>query len=401
MKSRYDALVIGGGPGGAIAAGDLAAKGHSVCLVEKRPAIGAPVRCAEGIGKDILKEFIRPDDRWISAEIRGARLVAPDGTTMSIEQEMAGSKVGYILDRKIFDRELVWQAASRGAEVYVKTRAVAPILEDGFVKGAVLESCGRPREVRADVVIAADGVESKFSRWCGVETAVPLRELMSCSQYLLTDIEIDPVMTVFYLGNKVAPEGYAWVFPKGERTANVGIGISSRRSRDGNRARDYLDRFVAERFPDGKTIEHIVGGVSVCRPLPCSVADGLMIVGDAARVSDPITGGGIYNAMHTGRLAAGVASDGISAGNCSQAALMPYDRAWRHSKVGKTLERNYRIKEYFITLSDEKLNAIVHSMARMNLKDFSVFAMVKELIRHNPRLLLELKGLRDSLAITD
>jgi digeranylgeranylglycerophospholipid reductase len=255
--------------------------------------------------------------------------------------------------------------------------------------------------VRADVVIAADGVESKFSRWCGVETAVPLRELMSCSQYLLTDIEIDPVMTVFYLGNKVAPEGYAWVFPKGERTANVGIGISSRRSRDGNRARDYLDRFVAERFPDGKTIEHIVGGVSVCRPLPCSVADGLMIVGDAARVSDPITGGGIYNAMHTGRLAAGVASDGISAGNCSQAALMPYDRAWRHSKVGKTLERNYRIKEYFITLSDEKLNAIVHSMARMNLKDFSVFAMVKELIRHNPRLLLELKGLRDSLAITD
>ena len=94
MKSRYDALIIGGGPGGAIAAGDLAEKGHSVCLVEKRPAIGAPVRCAEGIGKDILTEFIEPDERWISADINGAQLVAPDGTTMSIEREMAGSKVG-------------------------------------------------------------------------------------------------------------------------------------------------------------------------------------------------------------------------------------------------------------------------------------------------------------------
>ena len=143
MKDRYDVLVIGGGPGGAIAAGDLAEKGHSVCLVEKRPAIGAPVRCAEGIGKDILAEFIEPEDRWISAEIHGARLVAPDGTTMSIEREMAGSKVGYILDRKIFDRELVWQAASRGAEIRVKTRAAAPILEDGVVKGARLESAAK------------------------------------------------------------------------------------------------------------------------------------------------------------------------------------------------------------------------------------------------------------------
>jgi len=399
MKSRYDVLVIGGGPGGAVAAGDLAATGHSVCLVEKRPAIGAPVRCAEGIGKEVLAGFIEPDERWISAEINGARIVAPDGVSMTLEQQMAGSKVGYILDRKIFDRELVWQAAAQGAEVHVKTRATGAILEGGAVKGATVETCGETREVRADVVIAADGVESKFPRWCGIDSAVPLRELMSCAQYILTDIDIEPAMTVFYLGNRVAPEGYAWVFPKGDRTANVGIGISARRSRDGNRARDYLDRFVAAHFPNGKTIEYIVGGVPVCRPLPCTVADGLMIVGDAARVADPMTGGGIYNAMYTGRLAAGVASNSICAGDCSAAALMAYDQGWRHAKLGKTLERNWRIKEYFITLSDEKLNAIVHSMAKINLKDFSVFALVKELIRHNPKLLLELKGLHDSLKV--
>ena len=67
MKSKYDVLVIGGGPAGALAARTAAEKGLSACLVEKRPAIGAPVRCAEGIGKEALAEFIEPDPRWISA----------------------------------------------------------------------------------------------------------------------------------------------------------------------------------------------------------------------------------------------------------------------------------------------------------------------------------------------
>ena len=393
MKQRYDLLVIGGGPGGAIAARTAAEKGLSACLVEKRPAIGVPVRCAEGIGKEALKEFIEPDDRWISAEIRGAQIVAPDGTTMTLSQQMAGSKVGYILDRKVFDRELVWQAAMAGADVFVKTRAVAPILEDGRVRGATVAFCGEERKVAADVVIAADGIESKFARWCGLDTTVPMRELMSCAQYVLTDIDIDPHMTVFYCGNRIAPEGYTWVFPKGERTANVGIGISGRKSRDGHRARQLLDRFIADIFPRGKMIECIVGGVSVCRPLPCTVADGLMVVGDAARLSDPMTGGGIANAMITGRLAAEVATGCIGRNDVSRNALMEYDLGWRSSKVGKSLEKNYKIKETFIKLDDAKLNALIHTASRLDLKDFSVLTLVKELIRRNPKMLLELKSL--------
>jgi len=62
---------------------------------------------------------------------------------------MAGSKVGYILDRKVFDRELVWKAAEAGADVAVKTRASAPVLEKGAVKGAVLQHCGQAQRVEA------------------------------------------------------------------------------------------------------------------------------------------------------------------------------------------------------------------------------------------------------------
>ncbi|OPY37642.1 MAG: Digeranylgeranylglycerophospholipid reductase [Methanoregula sp. PtaU1.Bin051] len=397
MKNKYDVLVIGGGPAGALAAKTAAEKGLSVCLVEKRPAIGAPVRCAEGIGREALAEFTDPDPRFISAEMTGAAIVAPDGFTMRLESAMAGNKVGYILDRKVFDRELVWRAADAGADVFVKTRATAPIRDGKKIAGAHLEFCGEKRTVKADVVIAADGVESKFSKWCGIDTTVPVREIMSSAQYVLTDIDIDPQATIFYLGNEVAPEGYLWIFPKGKRAANVGVGISGRKSGKGHRAKDYLDRFVKRQFPDGKAIECIVGGVSVCEPLQETVADGLLIAGDAARVVDPLTGGGIYNGMFTGRLAAEVAAKCIGNGNCSKNALMPYDAAWRASKMGRTIARNYQIKEFLIKLSDEKLNDIIHSLAKVNLKEFSTLSLIKEITKANPKLMLELGALAASL----
>lgn len=397
MKPEYDVLVVGGGPGGALAAREAAERGLRVGLIEKRPAIGVPVRCAEGVGRDLLEEFMDPDPAWVSAEIDHAVLVAPDEYRMTLEPSMAGSEVGYVLDRKRFDRELVMQAAEAGADVQVRTRAVAPIMENGAVAGARIEANGVIEDVRARVTVAADGVESKFARWAGIDTTVPLAEIETCVQYLMTGIDIDPAATVFYLGNEIAPEGYVWVFPKGERTANVGIGISGKKCRDGSRPLDYLNRFVKSHFPDGRVIEWIIGGVPVCRPLERTVADGLVIVGDAARVSDPITGGGIYNAMFTGRLAGRTAADAISAGDVSANALMAYDRAWRDSKLGHSIERNYRVKEYFLTLSDEKLNRLVHSISRLDLSKFSVLGIITELIKHDPSLLLELRALREML----
>jgi len=397
MKNKYDVLIIGGGPAGAIAAKTTAEEGLSVCLVEKRPAIGVPIRCAEGIGKDALHEFIDPDPKSISAEMTGASIVAPDGFLMKLESGLAGNKVGYILDRKFFDRELVWKAAEAGADIAVKARASAPIMENGCVKGAKIESCGKISKVIADVVIAADGVESKFSRWCGIDTTVPVREIMSSAQYVMTDVDIDQHSTVFYLGNEIAPQGYLWVFPKGERTANVGVGISGKKSGEGHRAKDYLDRFIKKTFPHGKSIEYIVGGVSVCRPLDCTVADGLIITGDAARVVDPLTGGGIYNGMYTGRLAAQVAADCIGKGDVSKKKLMVYDKTWRTSKMGKAIERNYHIKEYLIKQPDAKLNEIIHSVSKLNLKEFTTLSLITEIIRVNPKLMLDLGALAASI----
>ncbi|MBP2132117.1 digeranylgeranylglycerophospholipid reductase [Methanomicrobium sp. W14] len=390
MKSRYDVLVIGGGPGGAVAAEKAAAEGLSVCLAEKRPAIGTPVRCAEGIGKEALKKFIDPDPCFISAEISRAAITAPDGESMILDSSKCGNKIGYVVERKIFDRELVRQAADSGADILLKTNAKAPVIENGFIKGAYLE--GMADKISADVVIAADGVESRFSRMCGINTLVSPREMMSGAQYLLAGIDIEPDMNIFNVGNSVAPKGYLWVFPKGESIANVGVGIQGLKSGEGHRAKDYLDNFVRKKFPGGKIIEFITGGVPVCRPLPETAADGLMVVGDAARVVEPLTGGGIYNAMYTGELAAKVAVDSISGEDYSRDSLGKYDSLWRSSPMGKSLEQNYLMKEYFVTLSDEKLNRLIHSASKIALKDFSVIQLVKELVLRNPELIIELRS---------
>jgi digeranylgeranylglycerophospholipid reductase len=402
MKSAYDVLVIGGGPGGAWAAKTAAEKGLSVLMVEKRPAPGAPVRCAEGVGKELLHEFLKPDERWIASEIEQAQIIAPDGFTMELSPERAGGEVGYVLHRKIFDQELVWQAAAAGADIMVKTRASSPVMENGVVKGALLEYNGTVSEVKAGLTIAADGVESKFSRWCGIDTTVPLREIETCAQYLMTGIDIDAHTTQFFTGNEVAPAGYVWIFPKGEKKANVGIGIGGDRGgKPGIRPKDYLDRFVRKHFPEGKTIELIAGGVSICRPLEYTVSDGLMIVGDAARVSDPLTGGGIYGALYTGKIAAEVGVDALAKGDISKKNLMKYDETWRASYLGKALERNYQIKEVFVKLSDDDLNAIIHSVAKMNLSEFNTLSLIKNIITANPKIALRLgkaglKGLIDS-----
>ncbi|HJK16341.1 MAG TPA: NAD(P)/FAD-dependent oxidoreductase, partial [Methanocorpusculum sp.] len=270
MRDAYDVIVIGAGPAGSMAAHAAALRGASVLLVEKRPAIGAPVRCAEGIVTADLTEFMDPDPKWVSTVIRTARFIAPDKSTFTISGKTGDEILGYTLDRKIFDRDLAMKAADAGADVLVHALAV-PLMEGGRISGATIYQHGKTHEVRAKVVIAADGVESKFAKSAGINTTVALADLDSCVQYLVTDIDIEQETNVFYWSNADCPHGYIWIFAKGPRSANIGIGIPGTKSGDGHRAKDYLDRFMEKHFPNGKITELIVGGVSTCKPLESTV----------------------------------------------------------------------------------------------------------------------------------
>ena len=363
MDEEVDVLVIGAGPAGSEAARSAAEGGASTLLIEKRAEIGTPVRCGEGVGKRWLVETGIPASRdFIAHEIRASRIVSPDGSSFVVEDH-GGGKGGFILERDRFDRFLAKRAASAGARIRVRTSAIGLLREGGRVTGARCEHMGETFDVRARVVIGADGFESQVGRWGGLTTHLRARDVASCLQYTLVGIEGEPEYAEFHLGS-MAPGGYLWVFWKGEDTANVGLGVPVSKLRDRADTKRYLDAFIA-RSPGlarGEIVEEVAGGVSMSLPVERSVGDGLLLSGDAARLIDPLTGAGIFNALLSGSYAGEVASAAVREGNPSSGFLNRYDRMWR-GRIEEELARHYLIKEGLQRTDDESLNRIIRAVA--------------------------------------
>jgi len=383
----YDVIVIGAGPGGSMAARTAAEKGLDVLLVEKRQEIGAPVRCAEGVSREVVERFAGVDKKWIVAQVKGAKVYSPDGTEIQMTEEMAGNEVGFVLERKIFDRHLARLAGKAGADVLVKTAATGLEREEDGLK-VTFRQMGDEFSEEAKIVIGADGVESRVGKWAGIDTTLKTDELEVCVQYLMTGIEFDPDYSYFWFGNEIAPGGYAWLFPKGVSTANVGLGILPKMAKLS--AKEYLDNFVKSRFRDGEIIEMVVGGVPVKGPVKTAVTDNVMLVGDAARHADPITGGGIANAMKAGFFAGNVAAEAVEKKDYSRKMLEKYDELWKND-FGKSLHRNKILQQKLIKMDDLTLDRLAHSISGYDLKEFSVKRLVTELIKKNPRLLWDLR----------
>lgn len=379
----FDVVVVGAGPAGSMAAKTAAERGLNVLLVEKRQEIGTPVRCAEGISKDSLSRFVEIDKKWIAAEVVGAKIYAPDMTEVVMAEEMAGNEVGFVLERKIFDRHLARIAAKAGAEVYVKTTALGFERTDNGLR-VKLRRLGENWEVETKLLIGADGVESRIGREAGIIKTLRPSEIESCAQYLMSGIDIDENYTYFYLGNELAPGGYAWIFPKGEKSANVGIGVLPSMAK--MPAKYYLDRFIEKVGIKGKIVEFVAGAVPVYGEISTAVADNIMLCGDAAYHSDPITGGGIANALSAGYHAGLVAAEAIMAKDYSASFLKRYDELWK-ADFGERLRRNKKLQEFFLKLDDSTLNSLARSIAGKKIEEMSVQAIVAELLKTNPNLI--------------
>lgn len=388
---KCDLIVVGGGPGGSMAAKTAAEAGLDVVMLEKRQEIGDPVRCAEGVSKRTLCRMVKLQPEWISSEVKGARIYAPDGMSIVMSEDKSGGEVGYVLERKVFDRGLAMLAAEAGAKVLVKTRALGLRRKDGAISGVSAMRIGEPLEIEAPLVIGADGVESKVGRWAGIDTTLALQDIESCAQFLVHDPSIDEDYTEFFLGNSIAPSGYAWSFPKGEKLANIGLGIQGSKSKPGEAVR-LLQQLMKTRFPNGRIVEMVVGGDPCSGPIDSATADGVMLVGDAAHQTDPLTGGGILNAMRAGVIAGDVAAKATSAGNFSRKGLSEYETRWKED-IGKTIERSFQFKEFFVKLTDKDINQLIGSLAKEDISKMDLPGMLRVLFRLNPRLLWSLKSL--------
>ncbi len=389
---RYDVVVVGSGPAGSVTARFAAEAGAKVLVIERRAEVGVPVLCGEGISQKVDNFKVLEGKRWIATKMDGARIFSPNGTKITLAAEYAGSETGYVLYRDIFDQELVRGAVRKGAEILLDTCAVGLLKEDGKIKGVKAQHFDEDLEIEADIVVGADGVESRVGTWAGIQTTLKPYDLETCIQYTLTNVDCPHPYCDFYLGKKIAPGGYVWVFPKGQDVANVGIGILASLSQSGL-AKKLLDKFITTHpeLKKGEPIRVLTGADPVAKPIE-SVSDNLLLVGDAARHVDPITGGGLMTAIEGGKFAGDVIGKAVEMQKFDRQTLFEYETLWSKA-YGKKLLRNYVAKEIMLDMEDKTLDMLADSLKDYKFEEFSTLSIIRALVTKHPSLLVKLTPL--------
>ena len=381
MKVDYDIIVVGAGPAGSIAARFAAEQGVSVLMLEKDRDVGYPVRCGEAISKAGVEEFIPSDDKWIAAKISKFSFNAPDG----IEVILDFGEAGYVLERRIFDYELARTAANAGTEILTRAYVNGLLFDDGKVSGVKYEFQGEQKELKAKVVIAADGVESRVGRWAGLETHIDFRDMESAVQITAANIPVDQNTLYFYFGQDYAPNGYFWIFPKGNNKANIGLGVSGIIGKKKS-AQSFLNDFMNKFYPNAPVLTTIAGGVPCAITLKKISAPGIALVGDAARQVNPLSGGGIASGMIGGSIAGTIAAEAVKMNKLDH--ILTYDKAWV-DRLGKRHEIFNRIKEGIYNFSDEKFNNIAHAFNKVPYEKRTLGRLFTTALLNQPSLLID------------
>ncbi len=308
----YDAIVVGAGPAGGMAARPLAAAGFSTLVLEKKKVVGEPVQCAEGVSAFGLESNgLRPDPAWVEQRIEGARCVVPSGKSFFITR-----LPGYAIDRAAFDRWVVAGAVDAGADLRTSTRVTGVERHDG---GWRVRSDGDSFESR--VLIAADGPTSFLAKSLGL---VRRQEQILAYEYRFPREAVpvpDSDRFLLYIGERY-DGGYAWIFPRGD-SVNVGAG-------------GHIDAHAAtlafcreHGLDPGRRQRVIAGTIPYRYDLSAYAVPGFAVVGDAAGVTNPMNGAGIHPGLFSGRVAGEFACTALERGDAS--LMTGYDRVIRGS----------------------------------------------------------------------
>jgi geranylgeranyl reductase len=373
----FDAVVIGGGPAGATAAGDLARQGRSVLLLDRDGRIKP---CGGAIPPQLVSEFEIPDALLV-ARVTSARMVSP--SSRRVDMPIDGGFVGMV-DREVFDEWLRERAAAAGA--VRRTGVFKHLTRDA--KGALLvhyvpraaQACGEPVCVRALAVIGADGAASAVARQevPGAETmpyVYAYHEIVRSPQSPAGDFD-GKRCDVYYQG-RLSPDFYAWIFPHGE-TTSVGVGTAHK----GFSLRGAVTELRDVAGLDGTETIRREGAPIPLRPLArWDNGRDVVLAGDAAGVVAPASGEGIYYAMSGGRLAAEAVDRFLATGDARALGLARKRFMKAHGRVFWILGMMQR----FWYASDKRRERFVSICRDPDVQELTWQAyMHKKLVRAKP-----------------
>ena len=349
MKNRkFDIVVIGAGPSGSLCARNLAAKGYSVLLAEKRPVVGVPVRCGEATGtRKSLSRFMKINEDYIETDLNGVIFHGPGGITIRYDKP----DVGLMIDRKLFDQDVARQAERAGANLCVNTRVagISPVQNGTRELLVVDEITGESESITAFMVVGADGAESLSGRWVGLKTRLLPPYVCSAIELRIDAVDANPNHLTFWQGHDSINKGYVWVFPKVKsKVINLGSGVITPKMGEKNMY-DLSMEYKQRLFPEAKLLAVHGGAVPVSGNLEEYSEDRFLLCGDAAHHTNPLTGGGIISGILGGEIASKWIDLAFKQSDFSKAFFQKYQLdCWE--RFGKGHRRQMRIREFVTDL---------------------------------------------------
>ena len=334
---EYDVVIVGAGPAGSSAAREAAKRGASVLVLEEHPEIGLPVQCGEGLTEcEMTRAGFPSNSSWVLHRSPGSALVVPDG------RRIISTAPVYSINRAAFDRHLADMARRDGAVFKTGHRVVS--IKAGNGRWEIRARTGNTEfSVSSKLVIGADGPVSIVGRGFG---AYKRRKTVVGVGYNVPRAEIGDMYHFFF--SSKWPGGYAWIFPRGE-SYNIGLATSSRNPVS------LLRKFAGEQGIriDGRFTSGVIpAGFEMNFYSLVKDGAGLMLAGDSAGLTHPITYGGIYPALMSGRLAGAIAGDAAVSGGLSP--IQRYDRMLKKSDF--YVRNPDRVNRAIYSFSDDDFN---------------------------------------------
>jgi digeranylgeranylglycerophospholipid reductase len=378
----FDVIVVGGGPIGAVAARTAAEEGASVLLVEQRAEPQRPPACTALVSPRTL-EVLGVPDAVVVRRIRGVVVHAPGGGELHVESD---EEKALVLDRRELELSLLASAGAAGVEVRRGIRA------DRDTQGKLrLRGYEGSATVEGRVVIGADGPHSSVARWSNLRVggvvaarAIQAELAVPCSERGSVDV---------FVGRHVAPGYFAWAVPAERDRIRVGLTVDP-----GRDPRALLDRLLADRFPEATPLSVVEAWIPIPPGGP-TIADGVLLVGDAAAQVKSLSGGGLYFGSLCARIAGRVAARAAQSGNVSAASLRPYEDACQ-AAIGPEIRFGSAIRSILQGLSDDGIDAVIDVLQDDELRALAAergdIDRLGQLLLHaasHPRLWKRLLGL--------
>jgi len=359
-----DVIIVGSGPAGSTCAAFMLRQGIDPLLVD-RAIFPRDKPCGDGqagVTTLLLEELGWLEGlRAIGRENFGITLTSPDYTKVTVETPLKGYR--YDTPRRIFDDFCRKQAMQEGVEMLEDFWVYDIIQEDGFVKGVKAKYQGEYIEVRANIVIGADGAHSIVAKKIGMfpENDADVAVVGRC---YYEDVELEPYNEIHF--DKDVLPGYVWLFPERDNMCNVGLGFNrDLYTEDRKPLEEYLDIWI-QNSPYGERLrgKRRVGEFRGWR-IPCgsqamdNYVSGCLLIGDAGSMVMPLTGEGIGPAMLTAKMAAELCKEAMDKGDFSADMLKEYPK--RRDEKYAAKYKSIKAMETSIS-NPAHINGMVHKM---------------------------------------